>query len=216
MTAVTGLRWQSQQAPVRPRHVLLLLILIGVSAGVPGGQQTAATAEAFANAGWTAIEAKRYGAALDAFERASRLEPDDASHLFGAGVSTAILGKFGDARTWLERALKLNPRYTAASLLLGDVLSREGHLREAIAVYSAALKHAPDNRRLQESLERWQQESRLDSTFYQAQSAHFSVLFEGPADDVLARRVTEMLERAYYRIGNTLYVYPSRTVTVLL
>lgn len=51
---------------------------------------------------------------------------------------------------------------------------------------------------------------------YQRSGAHFSVMFEGPADEAVAFRALEMLEAAYYRIGSTLNVYPAEPVEVVL
>jgi hypothetical protein len=38
------------------------------------------------------------------------------------------------------------------------------------------------------------------------------VLFEGPADEALARRAIEILEAAYWRIAAELSTYPDRVV----
>ena len=52
--------------------------------------------------------------------------------------------------------------------------------------------------------------------FIESRGAHFRVLFEGPADQALARRCVEILEAAYWRIGGALAVYPSEPVEVIL
>ena len=56
----------------------------------------------------------------------------------------------------------------------------------------------------------------LEDRFYEARGAHFVVLFEGPADEALSRRVVERLEQVYWRIGGILTAYPSKPVTVVL
>jgi len=43
-----------------------------------------------------------------------------------------------------------------------------------------------------------------------------SVLFDGPADEFLARRIVDLLESAYARIGESLRAYPTGTITVVL
>jgi hypothetical protein len=42
------------------------------------------------------------------------------------------------------------------------------------------------------------------------------VLFEGPADEALARRIVERLETEYWRIGAALNAYPAKPITVVL
>jgi hypothetical protein len=51
---------------------------------------------------------------------------------------------------------------------------------------------------------------------YQRSGAHFSVTFQGPADEAIAFRSVEILEAAYYRIGSALNVYPTQPIDVVL
>ena len=63
--------------------------------------------------------------------------------LAAAGYAAAMLGANSDAEAWLTRALQADPRYTPASLVLGQVLYRQGRVTEAIDVYDAAVRYAP-------------------------------------------------------------------------
>ena len=56
----------------------------------------------------------------------------------------------------------------------------------------------------------------MHSDFFESRGAHFTVLFEGPADAGLAARVIEILEAAYWRVSTALSIYPERTITVVL
>ena len=120
------------------------------------------------------------------------------------------------AREFLEQALKLAPNFTTASLLLGDVVYGESDLQGAIAIYQDALKYAPDDKTLAARLARLQQEPSPEHGFFQSRSAHFTVLFEGPADDELANRAVDLLESAYWRVGTALYTFPDTVITVVL
>jgi tetratricopeptide (TPR) repeat protein len=171
---------------------------------------------ALAQDGWDAIKERRYGDAKDAFTEAAKLEPNEPSLLLGGGFAAFMLGETNNAREWLERALTLSPRLTEASLLLGELQYRQGQVADAINTYERALPYAARQEDLQAKLDEWRRESRLHDRFYQAQGAHFRVLFEGPADEALARRAVEMLEDAYWRVGSALTTYPSGTVTVVL
>src|SRR5262245_30341460 len=99
-----------------------------------------------------ALDEKRFSDALDGFAAAAKLAPQDASLALGAGYAATLLGEWEAARTWLDRALRLDPKSTDASVLLGAVLYREGKLAEAVAVYEAALKYAPDSDQLKSAL----------------------------------------------------------------
>ena len=171
---------------------------------------------ALAREGSAALDEKRYADALEAFTRAAKLLPRDASVCLGAGVAAFLLGQSDEAEEWLQRALKLDPGYWQAAQWLGELQYADGRIREAIATYEAALKRAPTARALEERLAAWQKEGALQDRFYESRGAHFSVLFEGPADEALARRVVEMLEAAYWRVGGVLMAYPVKPITVIL
>ena len=179
--------------------------------GIPGTRAYAA-----GRAGWDAIGAGRNQDAAESFALAIDAEPRDPSNHMGAGLAAYLLGKPTVAQQSLEHALALAPGFTTASLLLGDILYRGGDIDEAIRVYEAATKYEPANATLKERLDKLRREAELHSGFYQSQGAHFTVLFEGPADEQLAARALELLEAAYWRVGTALSTFPERVIPVVL
>ena len=178
---------------------------------------TAVFAQAAAGrAGWDAIREGRNEEAAAAFADAIRAEPRNPSLYLGAGLAAQLLGDTAKARDWVEQALKLAPNFTPASLLLGDLLYRQSDLQGAIAVYEAALTYAPDDKTLLARLAQLRDEPSPEKGFFQSRSAHFTVLFEGRADDELARRAVDILETAYWRVGTALYTFPDHVITVVL
>ena len=166
--------------------------------------------------GWDAIREGRNEEAATAFAEAIRAEPRDPSLYVGAGLAAQLLGDTAKARESFEQALKLAPNFTTASLLLGDLLYRQSDLQGAITVFEAAAKYAPNDTTLAERLARLRAEPSPEKGFFQSPSAHFTVLFEGPADEDLARRAVELLESAYWRVGTALYTFPDHVITVVL
>ena len=171
---------------------------------------------AAATAGWNAIRDGRNQDAADAFAIALDAEPRDPSLHLGAGLAAFLLGRQTDAKYSLQRALELAPSLTAASLLLGDILYRGSDIAGAIQVYEAALKYAPGDKTLNERLASLKQEAAVHSDFFQASGTHFTVLFEGPADEALASRALEILEAGYWRVSTALALYPEGVITVVL
>jgi tetratricopeptide (TPR) repeat protein len=169
------------------------------------------TTDAFA-----ALSERRFGDALELFEQIAKTSPRNAPVLLGAGVASLMLGNSADAQRWIERALTVQPIFPAAYGLLGEVLYRRGDLAKAIEALAAGVAQEPGNAELSERLARWQKEAKTQERFFQSQSAHFMVLFEGPTDEALARRAMEILETAYWRIGNVLSTYPVETTQVVL
>ena len=58
--------------------------------------------------------------------------------------------------------------------------------------------------------------STASAQVYERNGAHFSVKFQGPAEEAIAYRSVEILEAAYYRIGAALNVYPTQPIEVVL
>jgi tetratricopeptide (TPR) repeat protein len=189
------------------------MLAVSVSAVAPCAAQDPI---ALANSGTEAIDAGRFGDALEAFTKAAALRPGDASLCFGAGVAAFMLGQDGVAQTRFECALALNPSFLPAAEWLADLHYRAGRLSDAISIYEAARKRSPLGRELQDQLDDWRKQQELLSRFQEARTEHFTVLFEIVCDEPLARKVIERLEAAYWRIGNTLSVYPSQRITVVL
>jgi tetratricopeptide (TPR) repeat protein len=199
---------------MRVRVTALVLVLSGI---VPVAAQSSRNdPNVLARQGVTAMEQGRFGDALDAFTQASKLVPRDSSLCVGAGVAAFRLGQNDEAETWLHRALSLDPSLVAATQWLGEVQYRDGRVKDAIATYEAALKRDPKAEALEKRLAEWRKETALQDRFYESHGAHFTVLFEGPADEALARRVVEHLEAAYWRIGTVLTAYPQKPITVVL
>jgi len=188
------------------------MLAASLAAAAPSAAQDSS---ALARAGTSAIEARRFGDALDAFTKASELRPDDASLCFGAGLAAFMLGRDEVAQSRFERALTLKADFLPAVKWLADLHYRAGRLADAISIYEAAQRRSPNGRELQPQLDEWRKESALQNRFHKMRSEHFTALFENGADEPLARRVVDRLEAAYSRIGGTLGVYPSQPTTVV-
>jgi tetratricopeptide (TPR) repeat protein len=197
---------------------VLAVGLVLASASLSTAQRVTKDAQTLAEEGATALNERRFDDALTAFTAAAAQLPSDSNVALGAGLAAFMLGRAGDAETWLSRALKLQPNLTQGSIVLGELQHRSGRLEEAIATYEAALKLAPkaNTSQLDDRLAAWRKEQQLVGRFSRSQGTHFTVLFEGPADEILARRIVDHLESAYLRVGESLRAYPTQTITVVL
>ena len=193
-------------------------VLVIATVCTPAAGQGIAPAQAreAGRLGWDAIREGRHRDAADAFARALDVEPRDPSLHLGAGLASFLLGQSTVARLSLERALSLAPSLTPASLLLGDLLYKNSDISGAIQVYEAALAYAPDDKTLHARLNTLRREATLHDRFFASHGSHFTVLFEGPADEALAARAIEMLEAGYWRIATALAAYPENVITVVL
>jgi Flp pilus assembly protein TadD len=202
--------------------LLTTLFALGIAtplyAGPGGGQTRPSTTDPYqlAQQGNAALKEKRYEEARAAFAAASRLLPREASLVFLTGYASFLLGQAAEARPALERALAMEPKLTNASIVLGWTLYNQGKIAEAVKVVEAGLTHAPQDKELASLLADWRPELDLERGFYEARSAHFSVLFQGPSDELTARRIVDLLEDAYWKVGRQLSTYPTEVVPVVL
>lgn len=165
--------------------------------------------------GQRALDEGRYRAAFDAFAAGAFAHPKDVALYVSAAHAASLLGRQSDAERWLERALQIEPAFTPASLLLGQVLVKQGRLLDAVAVLERAAVRAPADVRVMSQLEAWREEARSQSRLFESRSTHFAVLFDGPADARVARTAIDVLEHAYYRVGAVMLAYPPSTTVVL-
>lgn len=215
-------RTRHSGCPPRPRPAgaawILLALALLVAPPRAAGQSIALVVPPAGAAaeGWQALEDGRYADANAAFERALRARPDDPMTLLGGAIVLQRLGQTARAIAAYDAALRIDPALTPASLLSGLLRYESGDLAGAIRVYEAALVRSPGHRELRARLDAWAQEQALHSRFLQAQGNHFTVLFEGPADEALARAAVDVLEAAYDRVGTALLTFPIEPITVVL
>jgi len=167
-------------------------------------------------AGWDAIAAGRAHDAAVAFRDALSADPKNARLHLGAGIAAALEHRDAEARDELEASIALDPKQTLARAQLGQILYRTGDVAGAIRTYELLLADAPDDRDAQTTLERWRRESALNDRMQQAIGSHFTVSFEGPAEEPLATEALASLDRAYWRIGQVLGTYPAQPIPVVL
>jgi protein O-GlcNAc transferase len=83
--------------------------------------------------------------ALQAFQNAADLMPNEADAHYNLGVVLKSLGRFDNAAVSYRRAVELKPDYIEAHSNLGNVLKDLGQLDNAIKSYRIALKLNPDS-----------------------------------------------------------------------
>jgi tetratricopeptide (TPR) repeat protein len=197
------------------RNWTVALLLVSALAAVAGAQIDPRTA-LVERAAWNALNSGRVRAAADAFREALAGDPKNARLHLGAGMAASLERRDADARDEFERALALDPKLTQARMLLGQIQYRTGDRQSAIRTYETLLDLTPDDREARATLDRWRREGDLHDRMQQAVGSHFIVSFEGPAEAALAGEALEMLDRAYWRIGQLLGTYPSDPIPVVL
>ena len=168
------------------------------------------------DAGWKALRAGYTERAASLFADALKMRPDDPVLLLGSGAAASAQGKQKQAIARLQRALELNPRLTPASRLLGRIAYAEGDVELALTTYENALQYAPGDLALSRELEEWRRETNVHRSFDERRYDQFRVLFEGHAEQSVARQASEVFNKEFFRIANTLGEYPPSTIVAVL
>jgi tetratricopeptide (TPR) repeat protein len=90
------------------------------------------------------VAAGRTDDGLAEYERALRLNPDDAVASNNYGLALASLGRMEEAVARLRRAVAIKPSYAHGHYNLANALARSGRFDAAISEYRKALDLAPD------------------------------------------------------------------------
>ena len=97
------------------------------------------------NLGNVLVQAGRVPEAIEQYEQAKRLKPDDAEAYINLGNVFSSTGKVPEAIGQYEEALRINPHFATAHKGLGLALLRTGKASEAIAQFEEALRLRPDD-----------------------------------------------------------------------
>lgn len=170
----------------------------------------------YARVGWEAIQRGDGEKAASSFRQVLAANPSDVRALTGAALAAHLLGRDDQAMSSLKRVLQVDADNVQASYYLGQIAYSQGDLDLAIKSYERVIKLAPGSPAVYQQLEAWKKEAALHDTFAARPGARFNVMFEGPAQQPVADRVSAVLEAAYLRVGKSLNTYPAETVTAIL
>jgi len=114
-----------------PRIVATGFVLLWVISGAVAQGLAESSGAVLGRQGWEAIRAGQITEASRLFHDAIADNARDATLFLGAGLAAHLQGQEMEARTALQEAVRLNPKLTAAALLLGDITYRMGDLEMA-------------------------------------------------------------------------------------
>jgi tetratricopeptide (TPR) repeat protein len=102
--------------------------------------------KAYAVDGELYMDARRFDAAVDAYDKALRVKPDDTEMLYGRGLAYAEAGRIDQAVADFRKVLELKPGDVEASNALGYTLAdNDRDLGEAQSLIQAARAARPDD-----------------------------------------------------------------------
>jgi chemotaxis protein methyltransferase CheR len=88
---------------------------------------------------FSAFDREQFAESTRLFEQLLEIEPNHPKGLVGKGLLLANQGKYGDARLYCARAIKVDDLLPEAYLLRGLILDMEGFLERALVEYQKVL-----------------------------------------------------------------------------
>lgn len=158
----------------------------------------------------------RTGTGRRYLERATHQLPDDRS------VWLTLIKEYEGTRDWreaegaAERGLKERPDDSKLHVALARAISRQGRDGEAADLLRRRLRRRPDDAAARRELARLERVLGSVADLEQRSTRHFTVHFEGAADDALGRDLVKVLEEKYAMLARTLDCEPKRKVPVML
>lgn len=92
---------------------------------------------------WYAASGTEFDRAVDLFERAASLDPDNLESYLNLGLLYAKVGRYSDAERTLNRALVVDPTSPSAHLYLGKVAMAQKHWKDAETHFQRTIQLAP-------------------------------------------------------------------------
>jgi tetratricopeptide (TPR) repeat protein len=174
------------------------------------------------NLGVALSQAGKEREAIEQFEQAARLKPDDAEAYGNLGNVSLHAGKLQEAIGQYEHALELNPNFAVAHTGLGLALERTGKAPEAVWHYEEALRVKPDDAeahnylglalkrmgKVSEAAEQYEQALRIDPDYLEAlNNLAWLLATQAPAEAADPVRAVALAEQACKLTDNRVATY---------
>ncbi|NLL10471.1 MAG: tetratricopeptide repeat protein, partial [Methanomicrobiales archaeon] len=117
-------------------HALLMLTILFLLFSITAVQ--AETAEEWYNKGLALNGQQQYEDAIEAFDNAIQINPNNATYWSGKGISFMFLEKYEDALLALDSSIVINPDDSGIWSLKGTILSKLGKFTESKEAFDIA------------------------------------------------------------------------------
>jgi tetratricopeptide (TPR) repeat protein len=154
--------------------------------------------------------------AIDHFERASELYPDDGNLQLFHGIALVGQKKYDYATVVLERARGISGESKAYYYHLGRVKYETGNLADAVELWEKALTLDPGDASLRTLLEKTKRELLVEGEMAKGFSGRFNISYDVVANAAFADEILQVLEEAYNKVGSLLNHYPEAPIPVLI
>jgi tetratricopeptide (TPR) repeat protein len=166
--------------------------------------------------GWSRHQAKEYDKAIGFFEEAVHYWDKNEDAARGMAFSLYQNRERELAEQWLLFYMGLGGSRPDAYALLGRILYDQDRLDEALLYFNLSLSLMPEQPLVNEFVAKIHRELKVEEGFFETESSHFTIKYEGVESPGLSPLVMMMCEEAYLKVGPRLGYYPDTPITILL
>jgi tetratricopeptide (TPR) repeat protein len=170
----------------------------------------------YALRGWQTYDAKDFERARGFFEEALYYWPESEEAARGMGFALFQARDRAGAEQWLKTYVALGGGRPDAYNLLGRICYDSGRPDQALGYFENSLTLSPEQPAITELARKIRRELKVEAGFFESQSSHFTVKYEGKEVPDLSRVVMVICEEAYFSVGRRLGYYPDDPVEVIL
>ncbi|HUT52846.1 MAG TPA: tetratricopeptide repeat protein [bacterium] len=170
----------------------------------------------YALRGWRTFDAKDFDKARGFFEEALYYWPDSEEAARGMGFARFEERDRAGAEQWLKTYVGLGGGRPDAYNLLGRICYESGRPDQALGYFENSLALSPEQPAISELAAKIRREIKVEAGFFESDSSHFTIKYEGKEVPDASRVVMVICEEAYFSVGRRLGCYPDAPVPVIL
>jgi tetratricopeptide (TPR) repeat protein len=169
-----------------------------------------------ASMGWKSFEAKDFHKSRGFFEEALYYWSDNEEAVRGMGFACFEDRDRAKAEEWLKRYVQLGGGRPDAYNLLGRIYYESGRGEQALPYLENSLALSPEQPQVAQLADKIRRELRVEAGFFESETSHFLIKYEGREVPEAGRVVMVICEEAYLMVGRRLGYYPDDQVPVIL
>lgn len=115
-----------------------------------------------------------------------------------------------------QEAILLMPEAESAYIFSGNIYYQQDNFREALTFWEKALEINPENKNLQDRIEKLKREEPIEEDFKTRKREHFKIRFERESDSEYIWAISDLLEESRRRLRNEFNLYSDEVIAVIV
>jgi tetratricopeptide (TPR) repeat protein len=170
----------------------------------------------YAAMGWSSYVNNDLRRARGFFEEALYYWPENENAVRGVAYTYFRENDRERAEEWLNFYIELGGDRPEVFSLMGRILYESDRTEDALSYLEKSLAASPEQPKIVELVRKIRRELQVEAGFYQSETSHFVIRYEGREVPGVSRVVMVICEEAYLMAGRKLGYYPDGPIPVIL